>query len=464
MWWRDEQDANPCLLPKIRTRNAPEYGLDGRLDRRVLGDGTELDYVIDTAGRELSRTSSTGHSRSFTYGPGDHIETATGPTGTVTLSYDAAGRLERTTSPVGAVAYGYDLANRVERVTVEVAGAAYETSYEHDGEGAITRMVDPLGGETTFVRDLAGRLESRTLPNGVVTRWTYDARDRVTSIVHEHVATSTVLASRSYTRATGGEPERIEREDGSSVVLGYDGALRLTSEERFDATGVLRGETAYTFDADGNRETVTRDGVLETYVTSAAAHLDEIVSGGSTVASFAYDGAGRTTSIVRGLESLALGFDPDGDVTSIERGGAPWASYAFDALGRRERVEHAGVTRGYLWGPARGSGLESIHAVADETGAPVAVYVYADDDRPLMRIVPSTGETFYYLEDAQGSTIALADETGAAVGTFEYDAFGEVRVASGPAAALPSDDARRLPAARDVDGCDRALLRAGADV
>ncbi len=97
-----------------------EYGLDGRLDRRVLGDGTELDYVIDTAGRELSRTSSTGHSRSFTYGPGDRIETATGPTGTVTLSYDAAGRLERTASPVGAVEYGYDLANRVERVTVEV--------------------------------------------------------------------------------------------------------------------------------------------------------------------------------------------------------------------------------------------------------------------------------------------------------------------------------------------------------
>ncbi|MCC6876887.1 MAG: hypothetical protein IT378_21460, partial [Sandaracinaceae bacterium] len=117
-------------------------------------------------------------------------------------------------------------------------------------------MTDPFGRVTTHRYDIANRLVETTLPNGVVSSYTYDARHRVLSITHRD-AGGGVLASATYERAASGEPTRITREDGSSVRVGYDAALRVVSERYFDASDVLTGEIAYTYDRDGNRRTRT---------------------------------------------------------------------------------------------------------------------------------------------------------------------------------------------------------------
>jgi hypothetical protein len=45
--------------------------------------------------------------------------------------------------------------------------------------------------------------------------------------------------------------------------------------------------------------------------------------------------------------------------------------------------------------------------------------------------VPFVAELYYYLTDAMGSAIGLADGTGAEVGDFRYDSFGNLRSARG---------------------------------
>jgi len=312
-------------------------------------------------------------------------------------------------------------------------GAADAHDYEHDGSGNVTRIADPTGGETVLVYDEVDRLVSRTLPSGVESTWGYDLRDRVTSVVHTRVATGEVLASRHYVRSASGEPTRITGEDGSWVELGYDGAVRLTSETYHDATGAVTATLTYAYDADGNRTTRTVDTVTEGYGYAPGARLTEVTVGGVPTAGLGYDAAGRTTFMTRAGADYALRYDPDGHVTAVDDAGVPLSEYGFDGEGRRDTVTHDGTTRRYLEAPLPQSYLDGPHAVLDDTGTPLAVYVYAGDE-PLMRIDPATGEATYYLADPEGSVIALADAAGAPTARLRYDGFGDPRGSS----ALPA--------------------------
>jgi RHS repeat-associated protein len=347
--------------------------------------------------------------------------------------------LIRVTTPAGGrVEYGHDRLGRVTTVAVVVGADRFETVYTYDAEGAVTEIEDPNGGLTTFMVDAAGRRTERHLPNGVSTLWAYDDRDRITAIEHLD-ASSAVLASRAYVRGATGEPTRIDREDGSHVEVGYDGTLRVSTETHRDAGGAVVRDLAYFYDADGNRAVREADGVVESYAYAPGALLSAISAPSGPLAAFGYDPVGRTTAISRAGASYNLGYDPDGNVTSIDDAGARLSTYSFDAEGRRERVEHAGTERRYLVAPCPGSGLECIHAVLDPAGNVVRVYVY-DTDQPVMRFGPGGATTAtYYLEDAMGSVIGLADDTGASTATFTYDGFGNALSTAGPAAALPSD-------------------------
>jgi uncharacterized protein RhaS with RHS repeats len=45
--------------------------------------------------------------------------------------------------------------------------------------------------------------------------------------------------------------------------------------------------------------------------------------------------------------------------------------------------------------------------------------------------VDGSGNTYYYLPDALGSTMALCDASGNVVDSYDYDVFGSVRSSSG---------------------------------
>ena len=400
------------------------YGPGLEPTRITLPSGATLDRVYDVDGSLLSQTASSGETETYTYNAAGKQLTATGGAKTTTYGYDAGGRLESVSQSDGAaVQYQRDVLGRVTRVSVQGAADAtvHATSYGYDAVGNLTSIEDPTGGTTEIEVDDVNRPIRRVLPNGLVSEWIWDDRDRVQAVVHRD-AQGGVLASFTYTREATGEPSRIEREDGSAIELDYDGATRLIAERRYDVAGTLFEDNAWTYDTDGNRIREERAGTTYNLTYNPGFQLTEVTTAGTAVETYGFDTTGRVASIDRPGGDWTLTYDLEDQLVGATGSGGDQA-YAYDAEGRRISATASGQTRRFVVAPALGDGLESAQLVREPARS--TVYVWAGA-APLARFVEG-GPVFYYLRDGLGSVIALADSAGNLVGTVDYNPFGAVR-------------------------------------
>ncbi len=217
-------------------------------------------------------------------------------------------------------------------------------------------------------------------------------------------------------------------EDGSYTDYSYSPSLAITSERRYSVMDLLLDEAEYTYDTDGNRLTKSTSAGVESYGMSPGFQLSSI-TGPSGTDTFSFDPNGRVASMTRGGTTWALGYNSTDHLTAIDVGGA-LSEYAYDAAGRRVSSSDAAGVRDYLVAPVLGDGLEAPHLAVDRvTGAALARYVYGGE-HALLRI-DSAGTAAYYLEDAMGSVIGIADGAGALSASVGYDAFGNVRSGAG---------------------------------
>jgi len=331
--------------------------------------------------------------------------------GVTDYEYDAVGRFSGIVYPHGgSVRYVRDALDRVTEVRVKPSASAADvvTAYEYDENGNLEFVHDPEGGTTTYVYDDADRLTSRTLPNGVVTSYGYDDRDRVLSVVH--TGPGGVLASVVYERADSGEPTKITREDGSYVVLTYDAALRLDTETYYDAADNVLDAIDYDYDLDGNRTSKNSlSGGFESYTYEPGFKLASVSGPGGTEL-YGHDDGGRLVAIDRDGVQRDLEYNSDDKITRVLDDGVQVARYEYDGVGRKVAAIAGGTTRRYLTAPNLGDGFETPQAVVDEAGALVSSFVFAGE-HPIAR-VGAGGEVEYFLQDAMGSVIGMADGAG----------------------------------------------------
>ncbi|MCL4789108.1 MAG: hypothetical protein KJ070_20325 [Verrucomicrobia bacterium] len=408
------------------------YNLENRLSGARLPSGVSLTNHYDFAGRLTNRSSTIGETASFEYNGNDAVTKMTDNTGSTTNLYDAAGRLWGIDYPWGgSVRYGLDLLDRITAITNKASsgGTAYVTRYQYDPVGNVTNVIDPFNGNTTFEYDRVGRKTKRTLPNNVVTEWQYDWRDRVTNITHK--VGNSVLASVLYERTPGGEPTKITREDGTYVGLKYDAAWRLTNEVFYASGGTPQTTNHYAYDASGSRIKLVKGGTTLTNSVSAGYRIAEVKQGSTTVETYGYDNGGRVTSIARDSKTWNLGYNTTDQMTAATNStDGTWVTYAHDASGRRTfSTNNATVVRKFLVAPTPGTDLESPQLIANAGGTVQQCYVYLGDE-PIARF-DSGGNPIYYLEDAMGSVVALANDGQEVLATFNYDGFGNVRSQSG---------------------------------
>ncbi|WP_206758537.1 putative Ig domain-containing protein [Nostoc punctiforme] len=417
--------------------------VDNRLETVTLPSGETITYDYDDAGRVRSQTSSTSGSVSFTYTAEGVVETMTDSTGTTTYRYDSNKRLEGIDSPNGSsISYTYDIVGRIKTLTEKgsATATAYTTEYDYDAFDNLSWIKDPAGGITTMKYDVVNRLQERTLPNGVKTTYEYDDLDRVKSIVHTN-AQGQVLASVTYERQGIGEPSKIIREDGSYVKLEYDSALRVEQESYYNAAGQLLNEASYTYDASGKRQVQSTSTGERTFNYSTGYQLDTVTEAGETE-NYDYDANGRLTLIERDGKTLDLNHDAYDRLTSVENETTGQTTqYIYDGQGNRVKAIEGTQERRFLVAPAMGGGLQSTDLITDSSGNLISNYIYGGGSSPFMRL-DANGNAVYYLTDAMGSVIGLADNSGASSGKFLYDAFGNTLSQVGGADADTGGDFR----------------------
>lgn len=451
--------------------------------------GTVLAKTYDPRGRPLTVSRSgpgeTTRTLTYTWGANGQVATVTDAAGQVTtLGYDALNRVNVITSPSGAsTKIDHDALGRPTTVTTP-NGAIWNIGYT--AVGLMNQLTLPDAGSganvATWSYDLAKALTSASLPDGRTVTQTLDDAGRpavLTTDFGDEVMTwdSTGLlasATRDGVTLTITRAGRLPmRQTWSGAVtgdlrLGYDTDLRLA---HVTLAGV---DTPLSYDSDG---LVTNSGDLA-LTRNAASGLTERVTLGTTALQLGSDGFGATSArtVTSGMSTLyssavtrdALGrlstnsetisgvshtwayhYDLDGHLASVDRDGAPWGSWTWDADGNRLTTSVRGVmatatfdardrlvAQGsvtYAYGAAgdlrqKSNGLQTTKLTHEATGALRTVelptgrrvdYVLDGLSRRVGKKVDGTlAKAYLYLNQLQ--PVAELDGTGTVVSRFVY--------------------------------------------
>ena len=302
------------------------YDPNGNLSRRIDADGNIIDYEYDNANR-LTK---------ILYPNGD----------TVLYEYDMNGNKTKITDKTGITEYVYDQFNRVYAVIYQqVAAMVYqrdkngnvkkmiypdsrEVNYTYNGDNKLT-TVSYIADSTTYTTTYAydsqtGNLKSKTLPNGVVTTYQYDASDRLTDCINKK-SDGSLISSYHYTLDTNGNRTSVVETTSTGTKTTnyeYDELNRLTRTLYSDATDVR-----YTYDKAGNRLTQTTNGVVlnysydkdnliiktgdEIFLYDKRGNLKKRISSAKTI-EYTYDYENRLIQYSDGVKVVVYEYNGDG--------------------------------------------------------------------------------------------------------------------------------------------------------
>lgn len=282
------------------------------------------------------------------------------------------------------------------------------TTYTYDVRGDRKTMRNPLGHLTTFdTYDAGGQLLQMTDPNGLVTEFEYDERDRLSETRVGRSGT-TLREITHYAYDDAGNMTRITQPDGSFIEQRYDDAGRL--ERVGDSLG---NHVDYTYNAVDQRSTErTHDAD------------DALVQAITTV----HDALGRIGSLsgADAADAITFGYDPNGNQTQRQVPGHAQPSFStYDALDRLEsNTDATGATEAYTY-----DARDNLRTFTDGRDL-TTTYGYNGFDELLTQLSPDTGSTSY-LRDAAGNPTRQTDARDVAV-VNTHDAADRITSATYP--------------------------------
>nr|WP_258134637.1 PAAR-like domain-containing protein [Escherichia fergusonii] len=350
-----------------------DYNRHGDIIRLSLPGGITLHYRYDDNGN-LTRFQGPGNKVwLFDYDEHGGLLRVTDPQGRQgSRLYGDHGELLQQVLPDGETwRYGYDPLHRLSRVEDPLQG---ETLLAQDMLGRLLEVRDPLRQVTAWQHSTQhaspeGSVTQTTLPDGVVQRQAYSAGKKVASFTDGEGKT---------TRYEYGSFDRVMaviRPDGQRYAFEYDGLLRLTQVTdaegktwRYDRdlAGQVIRETdftgrvmAYEYDAAGRR-TCTRhpDGHLirwyydhgDRLLRQQVFRLREGHEQPGAATDYAYDTEYRLISATPPDARVAFEYDADGNVTAETVNGHR-VEHSYDPLsGRPVAWRLDGVEMAFTWG------------------------------------------------------------------------------------------------------------------
>ncbi|MBB5774026.1 LamG-like jellyroll fold domain-containing protein [Nonomuraea jabiensis] len=352
---------------------------------------TKMEY--DDVGRLIKQTvpgSGTGtKSTSFTRNAAGEVETVTDPAGNVTTEYDLAGRpVKAVDANDNASVAEYDLAGR--KVTVKdlhVTDTGDETPLRTYGYGY----------------DLAGNQISATSPEGHVTRQTFDALNRLTSLIEPVSASQSITTSYGYD--ANGARTRITDGRGNATWTSYNslGLVETVTEPSTTAHPNAADRTwTHVYDEAGNPKATIQPGgvrIDRTFDRLGRLTKESGAGGGAATAehTFGYDLAGRGTT----AGDLTVDYNDRGLPLKVSRGTVQETAYAYDGVGSPiQRIDAAGT----------------------------ATFTYDTANRLKTATDPVTSRTLTYGYDAASRLGTITATSGtASTQTIDYDEMDRVK-------------------------------------
>ena len=296
-----------------RTRESFSYDSLRQLQAVTHADETAVHYAYDSEGRVASVRDEIHASPNtlYEYDPAGRVSEvrqtlSSAPGGFITTSYgyDVHGNLVSVTDPNGnETTYAYD---DFGRMVSQVSPVTHTTLYTYDEAGNLTSTTDARGAVTERRYDALNRPVGAVSTNGgsiETVAWTYDdpsvgrfAIGRVASMSDPAGATTYdyerrgLLRRESRTFVNQPVPPPPGDGDGRGLSIGT------TSEDRAPGTPAWSATTSFTYDRDGNRNSIA-------------------YPSGQLTVTYAFDYAGRPVSAAGFITSAT--YLPFGPLTQL---------------------------------------------------------------------------------------------------------------------------------------------------
>ena len=371
----------------------------------------------------------------------------------------------------------YDDLNRLSQLNY---GGYYTYRYTYDKKGNLISLLDGFCNiTTTYGYDSIGRLVSSYASNGFGMYQTYDAFNRINKLVYTKGADTEVYRYIYNDKNLIGS---VVLPTGKSISNSYDSLNRLVSKQISDAAGLnvsytyksgINGTTSalvetvttaegifsYTYDANGNILTVTKNGVLQE--------------------SYTYDELGQLKTVTRGTDVYEYTYDNGGNILSVKLNGVVTDTYTYgdanwkdlltafngqtityDAIGNplqyRDGMYFEWVRGRTLGSIVKDNGNTCINFVVNPDGIRinknvmriesgitdynfeyngnllvrqswnnnVMWFLYDESGNPVGFTLNDT--EYYYLKNLQGDITAITDANGTILAKYTYDEWGKI--------------------------------------
>ena len=427
-----------------KTLTSNSYDNRNRLTSALYGNGQRVNYKYDSLDRPVIKYYNNDNPNNAGY---HTVYNANGLVGLhkdvvntqrTRYTYDLAQRLVRVRRNVGVLedngaflaelAYTYENnTNRLSAYTLELllgsGTSKVKTSFTYGNKNG-SQMTDAVyevrqngGLHKTYTYDGLGRKTQTMMSMGGANkpiRYTYvGVKDNRTTTMLESL--DNFGEKLSYTYDANGNIETIRKNGVLQETYHYDGLNQLVR-----ADSAAQGKSfVYTYDAGGNilsvKEYAYTTGALGTAVkTTAYGYTDgtwkDLLTSyaGQTIT---YDGIGNPLSY---RDGLSMTWRNGRELASLTKNGVT-ASYLYDESGLRTKKTVGGVVTNYhvingvLYGEYTGS--HRLLYMFDEAGTRYS-FLY-------------NGSTYYYVFNGQGDVIGITDGYGNMLARYTYDAWGK---------------------------------------
>jgi RHS repeat-associated protein len=354
------------------------YLTNFHLPLQIVAPRKTTSFTYDNFGNMLTRTEIDTSTQTVPY-------STSGQTRSWTNTFDTLGHLLTSIGPrtdvLATNRFTYDDSNDLSTITDPLGHMTRLTNY--NGSGLPLTMIDPNGVITSFTYDIRDRLLSRTVhaaSGNATTTFGYDAAEQLTSV------TLPDGALLEYQYDTAHRLQSVSNSLGESITFTLDGAGNVIQQNTANASGTLVKTQSAVFDG--------------------LSRMLQEIGADSQTNTYTYDGNGNQVSLSDGLEnSTAQGFDALNRLVSV-----------IDPLTNATVFDH--------------DEQDNLTSVTDPRSL-VTTYVYNGLGQVIQESSPDKGTTVY-MPDKAGNRTNEVDARGV-VTTRTFDKLNRVTAENFPA-------------------------------